>query len=77
MYYGTKAVAGHNHDEVYDWLHSIDQMGPFRKKEVALSIGLKMIADGCVRVDKQYDMPDDVFRYTFVAKPFKKEMKLP
>ena len=58
-------------------LHSVTTQTAFDKKEVALAIGMKMIADGCIKVETYYDIEIMKHTYIWVARPFSKERMLP
>ncbi len=71
----TSSVRVYN--DTFPTVHSVSIARAFNKKEVALAIGLRMIADGCVKVESQYDIREMCHTYTWIARPFTKEKRLP
>lgn len=57
--------------------HSVTIQNAFNKKEVAMAIGLRMIADGCIKVETWYDIETMSRTYMWVARPFSKKRLLP
>lgn len=57
--------------------HAVTVTGVFNKKEVAMAIGLRMIADGCIKVESWYDIDSMHHNYIWVARPFSKKRLLP
>ncbi len=47
------------------------------KRALALAIGERMIADGCVKVESSYDIQGMQHTFVWVARPFKKGSYLP
>lgn len=76
MYMGKKTYTD-EFIESQEVLHSVTIQNAFAKKEVAMAIGLQMIADGCIKVETYYDIETMKHTYMWVARPFSKERRLP
>lgn len=76
IWIGNSGVYG-NYVVTEEYIHQFKSSQPFNKKKLALAIGEYMIATGCVKVESQYRIETCDHLYTWVARPFSKEKRLP